>query len=224
MDLLDFKREYIKTELGINESYGRILVIIDFGNVDYWFAEDRQDADNKALAVDEKLVISLDKLKGFLSLFSDNIRFYYGHDQEKDGSLRFISAIRHIFGKSRVFTKPIQKIRHYLTSGETISNTRATHTDIDGSYVYLPKCNFDVEISVDAIRLMKDYDTLVLLSSDADFVSLLRFLRKEKNDKKIILIKAGNIIKDLRESCDKLINAQSIKNQIAEIKKQKPGS
>jgi uncharacterized LabA/DUF88 family protein len=225
MDLEAFKKEYIvKTELGIDGSYGRVLVVLDFGNVDYWFSDDRQDADNKALADDEKLAVSMEKLNEFCSLFSDHIRFYYGHDSEKEGSLRFIAAARHVFGKNRVFTKPIQKIRHHLKIEEIANNTRVTHEDGDGTYIYIPKCNFDVEISVDAIRLMEGYDTLALFSGDADFVSLARFLRKKGNDKKLLLFKGGNITADLRNVSNKIINAQSIKRHIAGIRKQKPGS
>lgn len=160
MNLQEFKKEYVlKTELGIDESFGRILVMIDFGNVDYWFSEDRQDVDNKVLAEDERLVINLDKLCEFCNIVSPNKRFYYGHDQDKEGSIRFIMAARYAFGKKNVFTKPMQKIRHYLKAREVAGNTRVTHEDNDGTYVYIPKCNFDVEISVDAIRLMSGYDT-----------------------------------------------------------------
>ena len=84
MDLIGLKKYVIEQELEIDSSYGRILTVIDFGNVDYWFEEDRQDADNKALADDEKLAIDLEKLKEFTSLFSNHVRFYYGHDPQND--------------------------------------------------------------------------------------------------------------------------------------------
>lgn len=44
--------------------------MIDFGNVNYWFEQDRQDAENRAIAEDEKLKISLQGLKDFSDLFS----------------------------------------------------------------------------------------------------------------------------------------------------------
>jgi uncharacterized LabA/DUF88 family protein len=78
--------------------------------------------------------------------------------------------------------------------------------------LYIPKCNFDVEISVDAIKLIEYYDTLCLFSGDADFVHLARFLKGK-----------GNIIHQLMEVCDLVINAQEIKKHITTIKKQKPG-
>lgn len=217
----EFKKEYIiKTELGIDVGYGKIIAIIDFGNVNYWFEEDRQDADNKSLANDEKLRINLDGLKSFTSLFSEHIRFYYGHDPQNKNSMQFLTVLRYIFGK-KVFTKAMQKVRHHLTIEELGSNTRNIFSDKNGSYVYIPKCNFDVEITVDSIRLMAEYDTLALFSGDADFISLIRFLKQ--NGKKVILFKAGFITSELNKSVDKVISAQNIKRHITEIVKQKPG-
>jgi uncharacterized LabA/DUF88 family protein len=222
MDLSELKKEYvINQELGIDATYGRVLVVIDFGNVNYWFEEDRQDADNRLLADDEKLSIDLPKLKDFASLLTEHVRFYYGHDPQND-SLRFITAAKHIFGKSRVFTKPIQKVRHHLKPDEIPTNKRATFTDSEGIYIQIPKCNFDVEITVDAIRLMDQYDTLALFSSDADFVSLARYLRR--NCKKVVLFKGGHITSGLRKEVDKVVNAQNIKRHIIRLKKRKPGN
>ena len=69
---------------------------------------------------------------------------------------------------------------------------------------------------------MDKYDTLALFSGDADFISLIRFLKK--NGKRVILFKGGYITHDLRNAVDKVINAQNIKKHIAEVvKKQKPG-
>jgi len=115
----------------------------------------------------------------------------------------------------------MQKVRHHLSTDEIESNKRVTFIDRDGVYIHLPKCNFDVEISVDAIRLMDKYDTIALFSGDADFVSLIRFLKK--NGKKVILFKGGYITTELREVSDKVINAQNIKKHIAQVVKQKPG-
>ena len=221
MNLDEFKKEYISgQELGIDSSFGKILTIIDFGNVDYWFEDDRQDADNKPIKEDERLSINLDKLRDFILLFSDHIRFYYGHDP-RNKSLNFIGAAKHIFGKRRVFTKQIQKIRHHLKESELPLNTREVFQDGEGVYIQIPKCNFDVEIAVDAIRLKDNYDTLALFSSDADFISLIRYLRN--NRKKVILFKGGHITSDLKREVDKVVNAQNIKRHIVQIKKRKPG-
>ena len=75
MDLLEFKKKYVRDELCISTDYGRILTFVDFGNVNYWFENDRQDANNRELHTDEKLAIDLAKLKEFIDLFSVDARF-----------------------------------------------------------------------------------------------------------------------------------------------------
>ena len=219
MELRELKKQLIEKELGITVDFGRILAVLDFGNVNFWFESDRQDADGQALADNEKLVIDLAALKEFASLFATDVRFYYGHDPQNTGSLGFITAAKHIFGKARVFTKPIQKIKHYLAPDELSGNKRVITVDHRGQFVRIHKCNFDVEISVDSIRLEKNYDTLALFSSDADFMSLARHLRRI--GKQIILVKGGYITSDLRKQVDVLVNAQDVKRHIT--KKQRPG-
>jgi uncharacterized LabA/DUF88 family protein len=69
------------------------------------------------------------------------------------------------------------------------------------------------------MRWIDEYDTFCLFSSDADFVSLLHFLKGR--EKKTILIKGGRILHTLKESAHLIINAQDLKKHIA-FKKQKP--
>jgi uncharacterized LabA/DUF88 family protein len=221
MELQEFKKQFVQQELGVTETFGKIISFIDFGNVNHWFEEDRQRHDYIALADDEKLVVDLQKLHEFTYIFSNDARFYYGYDPQNTGSFGFIRAVRQVFGKPKVFTKHIQKIRHYLSDADMQSNTRVLHADGKGNYIYIPKCNFDVEISVDAIKLLDHYDTICLFSGDADFVHLARFLKGK--GKKVLLIKGGNIVHQLREIADLVINAQDIKKHIAVVKKQKPG-
>jgi len=221
MDLHEFKKQYVQEELGITKDFGKIAVFVDFGNVNHWFEEDRQTFDYVGLEGDEKLSIDLQKLNDFSKLFSQDVRFYYGYDPQNAGSFGFIRASRNIFGRTNVFTKHIQKIKHYLSEADSENNTRDIYHDKKGEFIYIPKCNFDVEISVDAIKLMEYYDTFCLFSGDADFVHLARFLKGKS--KKVILIKGGNIVHQLREVCDLVVNAQEVKKHLTVIKKQKPG-
>lgn len=225
MDLQEFKKAYVQNELGITSEYGSVLSIIDFGNVNHWFESDRQTSDNVALTENQKFRIGIGKLAEFSALFAQDTRFYYGHDVQNHGSVQFITAAKHSFGKHRVFTKQIQKIRHYITPEDAGINTRSLFSDDNGLYVHIPKCNFDVEISIDAVRLADKHDTLALFSGDADFVALARYLKGK--GKKVILIKGGNITSQLRTSVDLVISAQQIKKHIATIvdinEKQKPG-
>lgn len=222
MDLHEFKIKNIRDTLGISTGqFPRILTFIDFANVNKWFERDEFAEDGTLLPADQGLAIDLQKLKDLLYLFSEDVRFYYGTDTDNARSGKFMGAARHIFGDERVFTKPIQKIKHYLDDGESLGITRTVKKDSIGNYITIPKSNFDVEITLDVIRLAGRYHTLCLLSGDADFAPLLRYVRNL--GKKTILIKAGFIQDNLRRFSDIVINAQDVKSHIA-IKKQKPGS
>ena len=92
--------------------------------------------------------------------------------------------------------------------------------DIAGAYIEIPKSNFDVEISVDALRLMEKYDTFCLFSGDSDFSYLAQYLKKKR--KKIIIVASGQVFHTLKELADLYINAQDIKGSIAVTKNLAP--
>jgi len=193
-----------------------IYTFIDFGNVNYWFEKDKQTNDKKILSDTEKFAIDIEKLSEFTNVFSMTTRFYYGVNTENRHSIGFIDSVRRYFGKYKVVTKPIQKIKHYLDNLELKTNTRTTNYDKNGRYVYIPKCNFDVEICVDAIRLINNYKTFCIFSSDADFVRLFEYLKKQ--NKNIILFKGGHAQNKLIKIANHVINAQDIKEYITCIK------
>ena len=197
------------------------LSIIDFANVNRWYSSSTTDLNNHPLASGVKLEVDLVKLRSFTDAIGKDARFYYGLDAARSSSLSFIKAAQHAFGGHRVFTKPIQQIRHDLSPADSITNTRSVLKDRRGDYVFIPKCNFDVEIAIDAVRLIDTYDTLCLFSGDADFVALLRFLRSK--GKNIVLIKGGRITKDLGQLADLKIEAAQIRSDIAYVKR-KPDS
>ena len=218
MEQQEFKRQFIRTEVSIDDTFGIVHAYIEFGNVAYWFSEDRQDQDRNVLPDNQMLAIDIERLKFFSDSIASDTRFYYGHP---DNDIRFLTKAKYIFGKHRVPTKRIRYVRHYLTSAEVSINTRELLQDKKGVYVLVPKCNFDVEIAVDAMRNIEKYETFCLFSSDADFVHLARFLKAK--GKKFILVKGGFIDQSLRAEADLIINAQDIKKHIAFIK-QKPGT
>lgn len=54
--------------------------------------------------------------------------------------------------------------------------TKKVKTVVDDKGGTFEKCNFDVEIGVDAIKSKGDYDTLILMSGDSDFAYLRKVL------------------------------------------------
>lgn len=63
------------------------------------------------------------------------------------------------------------------------------------------KGNCDTDIVVDAVARMKEYDTVVLMSGDSDFVSLVNLLRG--NGKKVIIVSTRwHVAKDLIQAAN----------------------
>jgi uncharacterized LabA/DUF88 family protein len=218
MDLKDLK---LRT-LGIDkEKFGRIFTFVDYGNVNYWYDKDSRDTDSVELLKNQKLIIDIEKLANFAGLFSEKKRFYYGWNPRNKTSWHIIlKAEKHGFIKN---TKPMQFIKHYLFDGENVKggfNNSEIKQDLNGKYIEIPKSNFDVEISIDAVRLIKQYDTFCLFSGDSDFTYLVRFLKKNK--KKFIVVASGQVFHTLTELADLYINAQLIKADITGIKNLAP--
>jgi len=213
-------QEFILKNLEIDkEKYGRIFSFVDFGNVNYWYEKDERDQDGNLLSKEQKLVVDIKKLAQFLNIFSEQKRFYYGwHKRIKRSWHILIWAEKNKFIK---ITKPIQFIKHYLDIGE-LSNIQSRNIKEDswGKFIEIPKSNFDVEISIDSMRLLNNYDTFCLLSGDSDFSRLVEFLKKR--GKKVIVIASGQVFYTLKDAADLYINAQRIKGIITIIKETSP--
>lgn len=207
--------------LGIDQSlFGKIYTFVDFGNVNRWFNKDIWGWNGYKLANDENLIIDIEKMAYFIELFSEKKYFYYGFNQNDESSLHITVTAR----RSRFITrtKPIQWIKHYLSSEEIsiytnpLLNNRVK-TDRDGSFINIPKCNFDVEMCLDIVRLKDKYDTACVFTSDNDFSPLFEYLIK--SGKKVILIHSNPVRETLLEKASLKIVAQDIKSSICGIKK-----
>ena len=76
------------------------------------------------------------------------------------------------------------------------------------------KANFDVEIAVDAMKLIDKYQTMVLFSGDSDFDYLIKELKK--SGKGVVVISLSHhISKELIESSDYYLDLKKIKGQIS---------
>jgi len=221
MDLNELKLKATGLE---PEQYGKIFTFIDFGNVNNWYTNDVWEWNENKLSKDEMLYVDLIKLANFCDLFSHKKFYYYGFDSEKKISLHLIiKARKHGF---KVVTKPIQWIRHYLVPAEAKAYKtvfkRNTKKDRRGVYIHMPKCNFDVEMCLDTVRLVNKYDTICIWTSDNDFSLLLKYLKKMK--KKVILVSGGPVRQTLKDQADLYINAQKVKGYICGKKNKKKDS
>ena len=218
MDLQEFKL----TTLGIEkEKFGKVFSFIDFGNVNYWYENDIRDNADNLLGENKKIIVDIEKLSSFVNLFSGRKMFYYGIDLRKRSTWHINKLAKD--NNFNVITKPIQWVKNYLNielPEDEIKNNKRIKRDESGFYLEMPKCNFDVELTIDALRLMDDFNTITLFSGDSDFAALLRYLKA--HDKKIILFYSGRISHRIKDKADLSINAQGIKGLISSIKERTP--
>ena len=68
-----------------------------------------------------------------------------------------------------------------------------------------PKCNFDVEIAVDAMRDSREFSAMLLFFGDSDFVHLVRYLREEGKRVGVVGVR-GFIANELRQNSDEFFD------------------
>lgn len=81
---------------------------------------------------------------------------------------------------------------------------------------HLRKANFDVEIAVEVMKRIKDFDTLVLFSGDSDFDYLLKEV-KAQGKQTIVVSMKYHIAKELVERADRYIDLRKIRKVIERI-------
>lgn len=121
------------------------------------------------------------------------IRHYCVH-HKTDNQNRFFTFLKK--NRYKLITKPL-KIIH--PNDIAVSDIR--------------KANFDVEIAIDVIEMIKQFDTLVLFSGDSDFHYLVVKLQ-EKNKKVIIVSYRDHISRELAKSSDKYISLDKLEEYI----------
>lgn len=114
-----------------------------------------------------------------------NVKIYYGFDHRNyDKSIAFQKRIRKTGAILK--TKPVKYIKQDMKND-------------------IPKCNFDVEITMDLLEDFESISGIVLFSGDSDFYAPLKKLKQK--DKKVYIIGVrGQTSKELFKVCSKFIN------------------
>jgi len=78
------------------------------------------------------------------------------------------------------------------------------------------KCNFDVELTIDAIDNLENFDTAILCSGDGDFIKLLKYL-KGKWKKTVVIAPSERLSQNLERTANQVIHLEDIREEIKEI-------
>lgn len=75
------------------------------------------------------------------------------------------------------------------------------------------KCNFDVELTIDALDGLDSYDVFVLMSGDGDFTKLVKYL-KGKKKKTVIIAPSDRLSNTLEEAANQVIYLEDLEAEI----------
>lgn len=135
------------------------------------------------------------KVKGLLAENYEltEIRYYTGIKNHDEKMKRFLNWLRKI--KFKTITKPLKIIK-----------------DQADKTIY--KSNCDVEMAVDIILSVNDFDVLVLFSGDSDFVYLIKVLQGQFQKKAVVYSSRKTVSWELKLAANKYFFLEDIKRQI----------
>lgn len=106
-----------------------------------------------------------------------------------------------VFLNKQLGFKVIKKELKTIILKDISGNTVVDQTT--GNPKSIEKGNFDVEITIDAIRYASAFDIAIFLTGDSDFIALINYLRNTGKGKKIYVFSTENCIsKELRNGTD----------------------
>lgn len=200
--------EYIKKLTSVTK--GRTAIFIDAANlersVQSLFVNPKDITDNFKKYFPEQLCwrVDYEKLNIFFHGVCDvkTIKFYSADFQTPSHRNFFWFLSKAL--KIKLITKPLKE-----------------YADHSADHPHR-KANFDVELAVDAVFNLNNYDTLLLFSGDCDFEYLLKFLRGH-NKTTIVFSRSGHIAKELIPACNYYFDVVDFRQEFLkiDIKKQK---
>lgn len=136
---------------------GNAVVFIDWANVYKWKEKLGKDVD-------------LTRLVKYLEGYDEvgEVRFYFGTEEQPHSKIQLREARA---AGCKVVTKPVKFLPKEAESGEM---------------VWVRKCDFDLEIGLDAFEGLEKYESFVFFSGDGDFATLYK--RLVKRGKQVVVV------------------------------------
>jgi len=149
---------------------GKVCIFVDWANVYGWRNSLKRGVDAKKLY---KYLRSYKEVK--------DVNFYFGTDANSKSKI-FLTAVKRVGFK--VCTKPVKYI---------------LVTTIEGQKVYRRKCDFDMEMCIDAHHaLNENFDSFVFFTGDGDFEPLYKLLLT-RNKHVVVIFADGHLGKEIAE-------------------------
>ncbi|HNT30459.1 MAG TPA: NYN domain-containing protein [bacterium] len=157
----------------LEQKRDRTIVIVDWANVERWKESLGWEIDIQKLG---KLVKHFASGKAFLR------RFYYGADFGKSTKSLILTP-----WSSMVLNKA------KMNGFEVVTKRVKYIVDRNYSTGYIKKCNLDIEMAMDLIREIANYDVAVIFSGDGDLACVMKYLH-DRFGKRFIVIGARGFV------------------------------
>lgn len=180
----------------------KACIFIDMSNAHYFLKK-------------EGWQIDWEKFKPYFENIFDSPKFFYYegvpskgqyfdlHPRPKYTLSDFIEAKKKKLNYFKFLRQLSFKVRH--------KPVKRVYDDTSGQYRH--KCNFDVELTIDALDGLDSYDVFVLMSGDGDFIKLVKHL-KGKNKKTVVIAPSDRLSYDLEEAANQVIYLEDLESEV----------
>ncbi len=177
-------KEFIDSFVG---AQSRTIIIVDFGNVDKW-----KESLGWKIGIQELARL----IKNFSIGNRELRRFYYGVDYgpyEKNKTPTIWSA-QMIHRAEENGLKSVTKRVKYIHNS-------------NNSMGYDKKCDLDVDMAIDLVKMKDSYDNVILFSGDGDLICATNYLKQEFSKKIYVFSARGHIGREVIDaSKEKLVD------------------
>lgn len=148
-----------------------------------------------------------EKLKAFLKshFFASELKIFYYTAYPAEGTREYSLDSKHKF-----FTY-LKKGLGFIVRKKELKRI-PVHNDKEGDCIH-EKGNMDVELTIDSIHFIRDYETAIFFTGDSDFLALVSYLRNRGKEVCIFSSK-NNISQELRTGGSKYFDVLEIKDDI----------
>lgn len=156
------------------------LVIVDYGNVEKWKNSLKWKVSIKQLA---------NLIKNFSYGNQSLRRFYYGSDYGKN------EKSEQLFEWSRSVIE-----RAHMNRFEVVTKRVKYIHSSDNKYGFEKKCDLDVEMAIDIVKLRDNYDTIVIFSGDGDLMYAIKYLRETYRKECFVFGARGHVGREIYDA------------------------
>ncbi|MCS7183754.1 MAG: NYN domain-containing protein [Patescibacteria group bacterium] len=155
-----------------------------------------------------------------VAIFIDTQNIYHSAKNFYNKKVDFSSLIKILVGERNLIRAIAYVIKSNLSLKEIAFFETLSQKGVElriKEMIHLPggekKADWDVGIAVDAIRIAKFVDSIILVSGDGDFIPLVEYLKNQGNIVEIAGFSRNTSIK-LKELADFFYDLEEIKNYI----------